>query len=47
MQAAMVQASLCICAGWPEPSLFDNVMSTEISCAGSNSFLVIKSGLAR
>ena len=35
MQAGTSLASLHICAGSPEPSLLENVISTEISCAGS------------
>ena len=32
MRAAKALVSLCICAGSPEHSLFDNMVSTKISC---------------
>ena len=27
-------SSLCICAGWPDPSLLDNVIKIENNCCG-------------
>ena len=36
MQTVKTLASLCICEGSSQPSIPDNVISTKISCDGSN-----------